>query len=78
MYMTHTNGGSLARPLFFDFPTDDGSFNDASISQTFMLGDSVKVSPILASLKDGEKYIAYFPPGKWVNIYDPSSIIDAT
>jgi lysosomal alpha-glucosidase len=78
LYMAHTNGGSLAHPLFFDFPTDDGSFTDSSISQTYMLGDSVKVSPVLGNLNDGDKYQAYFPPGRWVNIYDPSSIIDAT
>jgi len=50
MYMTHTNGGSLSHPLFFDFPADDGSFSDAAISQTFMLGDAVKVSPVLSNL----------------------------
>lgn len=76
--MTHTNGGALSHPLFFDFPTDDGSFNDAAISQTFMLGDAVKVSPVLANLNQGDQYQAYFPPGLWVSINDPSQIIDAT
>ena len=50
------------------------------MSQTFMLGDSLKVSPILqAGLKDGDKYMAYFPPGaRWVNVYNTDKIEDTT
>ena len=80
MYLAHANGGSLAKPLFFDFPTDDGSFTDAAMSTTFMLGDSLKVSPVMqAGLKDGDKYTAYFPPGaRWVNVYNTDKIEDTT
>jgi hypothetical protein len=43
-----------------------------------MLGSAVKVSPILSNLNDKDNYQSYFPSGRWVNIYDPSKIIDAT
>jgi alpha-glucosidase (family GH31 glycosyl hydrolase) len=52
-------------------------FSDNVISQTFMLGDSVKVSPVLSNLKNGDQYSSYFPDGRWVSIYDPSQIIDS-
>lgn len=77
MYLTHANGGALSRPLFFDYPSDDMCFSDNVISQTFMLGDSVKVSPVLSNLKNGDQYSSYFPDGRWVSIYDPSQIIDS-
>jgi len=45
-----------------------------------MLGEALKVSPVLtAGKKDGDQYQAYFPGGKrWVNVYDSSQIIDTT
>lgn len=75
MYLTHTQGGSLVKPLFFDFPHDDGSFLEWVQSTTFMLGDSLKVSPLVENKQDS--YSAYFPQGVWVNIFTPSSIINA-
>jgi alpha-glucosidase (family GH31 glycosyl hydrolase) len=45
-----------------------------------MLGDALKVSPVLTPGKqDGDQYQAYFPGGqRWVNIYDTSKVIDTT
>ena len=45
MYKSYREGGSVVYPLFFDYPNDDGCFND--VEHTYMLGDSIKVSPIL-------------------------------
>lgn len=45
MYKVYLYGGSLIRPLFFDYPTDDNCFNN--IEDTYMLGDAIKVSPVL-------------------------------
>ena len=80
LYLAHTVGGSLVRPLFFDFPTDENSFWDAVQSTTYMLGQALKVSPVLtAGKKDGDQYQAYFPGGqRWVHVYNPSQIIDTT
>lgn len=45
-----------------------------------MLGEALKVSPVLtAGKKDGDQYQAYFPGGKrWVHVYDSAQIIDTT
>ena len=43
MYLTHTIGGSLVKPLFFDFPLDHQTFSDDVISSTYMLGGALKV-----------------------------------
>lgn len=44
-----------------------------------MLGDSLKVSPLVESGKnDGDSYSAYFPAAKWVNMYNTSDIIDTS
>jgi hypothetical protein len=75
MYLTHANGGSLVKPLFFDFPHDDESFSHEVLSSTYMLGDSVKVSPLLQSKQDGDTYTSYFPQGIWVDLYNPGNII---
>jgi alpha-glucosidase (family GH31 glycosyl hydrolase) len=58
MYKVYRYGGSLVYPLFFDFPNDDASFDNAD--STFMIGDSIKVSPVLESGVTDE-YEAYFP-----------------
>jgi alpha-glucosidase (family GH31 glycosyl hydrolase) len=48
-------GGAVVRPLFFDYPNDDNTFNN--VESTYMLGDSIKVSPILVpGMKDGDLY----------------------
>lgn len=71
LYLAHTNGGSLVKPLFFDYPKDDMCFTDEVQSSTYMLGDSIKVTPLLESKKDGAAFEAYFPQGVWVNLYQP-------
>ena len=45
MAMNNFYGGPLVYPLFFDYPLDDNCFSD--IEHTYMLGDAIKVSPVL-------------------------------
>ena len=45
MYKVYLKGGALVYPLFFDYPEDDQCFE--RIEDTFMLGDALKVSPVL-------------------------------
>ena len=62
-------------PLLFDYPEDDNCFT--GVEETYMLGDSIKVSPVLQQgLKDGDQYNVYFPQGLWHDLNDPKQIID--
>lgn len=38
------NGGVYFKPMYFEFPGNDNSFDMASISNDFMLGSALKVS----------------------------------
>ncbi len=70
LYSAYRMGGAVVRPLFFDYPNDDNTFNN--VESTYMLGDSIKVSPILVpGMKDGDLYQAYFPQGVWYSLNEP-------
>lgn len=60
-YRSHLHGGTVARPLLFEFPTDDQTFN---IDEQFLLGSSFLVSP---AVRPGQTSVkAYFPPAsRW-------------
>jgi alpha-glucosidase (family GH31 glycosyl hydrolase) len=65
MYKVYLKGGALVYPLFFDYPEDDNTFED--IEHTYMLGDAIKVSPVLeADVTD--TFQAYFPKGIWADL----------
>lgn len=55
----HQNGGSFWRPLFFEFPRDDETMKD--IEHTFMIGSTLKITPVLKSVGKEEKISSYFP-----------------
>jgi alpha-glucosidase len=76
MYLAHTQGGALVQPLFYLYPRDDRCFEADVINSTYMLGPAVKVTPTLENKADGADFQAYFPQGKWVNLYQPQSVID--
>ena len=71
LYYAYRYGSAVVRPLFYDFPEDDNAFDQdgQKAFDTYMLGDSIKVSPVLdQGVKDGDKYNVYFPAGKWYDL----------
>jgi alpha-glucosidase (family GH31 glycosyl hydrolase) len=58
----HETGVGIARPLFWEFPTDPGS---ANVTDSWMVGDSLLAAPVL---NRGEKLRKlYLPPGTWID-----------
>jgi alpha-glucosidase (family GH31 glycosyl hydrolase) len=72
MYGAHKTGAPIFRPLFFAVPSDPETW---SISDQFLLGTDILVSPVVKS----ETYSveAYFPAGVWYNLFNPSQVIKA-
>lgn len=75
LYSSYRLGGAVVRPLFFDYPMDENTYEN--IEATYMLGDSIKVSPVLEKGKnDGDDYYVYFPQGVWYDLNEPLNKID--
>jgi len=54
LFEAHHNGGGFIEPLFFHFPNDENTYD--LNEETFMVGDAVKASPVLKSLKEAETF----------------------
>ena len=54
-------GFAMVRPLFFEFPNDEGSW---SIDDEYMFGSDLLVAPMFAS---GASRKVYLPPGDWID-----------
>lgn len=75
MFATNYTGGQVVYPLLYDFPEDDMCLDN--IESTFMLGDSVKVSPLLESKAENETtFQSYFPQGMWRDLNDWTKVVD--
>eukprot|EP00731_Ephydatia_muelleri_P000495 Em0001g495a len=59
-YFAHTIGSTVARPLFFEFPTDRNTWD---IDTQFMWGSSILISPVLT--ENATSVEVYFPHGQW-------------
>jgi len=68
MFAANYTGGQLVYPLLYDYPLDAQALNE-NIENTFMLGDAIKVSPVLTpKVNDTATFESYFPEGKWYNL----------
>jgi len=78
MFAANYTGGTVTYPLFFDSPDDDETFNN--VESTYMLGDSLKISPVLDSdsISNSTVFESYFPQGVWRDIFNYSNVIDAS
>eukprot|EP00128_Syssomonas_multiformis_P009239 Colp12_sorted_trinity150504_noHs@21457 len=60
----HTQGSTVVRPLFFEFPADPMTF---PIDRQFLVGSGLLISPVVT--QNTYKVNAYFPEGQWYDFY---------
>ena len=73
LFEASKTGKTCFDPLLFHYPDTYGSYMDTE--QTFLVGDAIKVSPVLQSKENmtDNKYDVFFPKGKWIDLDDPAS-----
>eukprot|EP00475_Leptophrys_vorax_P036702 TRINITY_DN6246_c0_g1_i1.p1 TRINITY_DN6246_c0_g1~~TRINITY_DN6246_c0_g1_i1.p1 ORF type:complete len:932 (-),score=235.95 TRINITY_DN6246_c0_g1_i1:106-2901(-) len=63
-FNAHMNGGTVMRPLFYEFPEDK---NTLGIDQQFMIGPALLFSPCM--VEGALSVNAYFPEGRWFDYW---------
>jgi alpha-glucosidase (family GH31 glycosyl hydrolase) len=77
MYEVSVNGGTCFDPLVYHYPQDETAQKD--YTSTFIVGNAIKVSPVLAKMEDNQNtFQAYFPAGNWVNLNNFGNIVKST
>ena len=56
----------MFRPTFFNHPEDDKLVEVEELNRSFMIGDAIKVFPVLGQNED--EILAYFPNDYWVDL----------
>ena len=60
----------------FHYPHDDTNFQVNSTEHTFIVGDAIKVTPVLEA---GATTVAsYFPNGQWVDLRNTTNVVNAS
>ena len=63
-YKAHTNGSTVIRPLFHEYPADRQTFD---LFLQFLVGAHLMVIPVT---DEGRNYVqAYIPSSEWFNYY---------
>ena len=57
----------------FHYPTIDNAFYD--IESTFIIGDALKVSPVLQAMNGETEYSVFFPKGSWVSMKNLNDVV---
>ena len=57
-FFAHTAGCPIARPLFFTFPADNATRN---VSDQWMIGDALMVSPVIQQVRDKQGHGGCLP-----------------
>lgn len=63
-YLAHSEGETVARPVFFEFPSDANLFGN---DRQFLIGSALLFSPVLE--QGAVSVDAYFPAGRWYDFY---------
>ena len=71
-------GGTLVRPLFFEFPDDSKVYSNYESS--FMVGKELKVTPVLTSERINRGYVnSYFPANsRFISLNDFKTIVESS
>ncbi|XP_020898902.1 lysosomal alpha-glucosidase [Exaiptasia diaphana] len=65
----HVNGGTVARPLFFEFTNDSKTL---PIDQQFMWGSSLLITPVMQ--QGATSVQGYFPDATWYDAYSGAEL----
>jgi alpha-glucosidase len=71
LYEASDEGQTCYDPLFFHYPLLEEAY--AEMENTFLVGEAIKVSPVLEP--NAEVIKSYFPNGEWVNLNNYSDIL---
>ncbi|KAF4522943.1 hypothetical protein B566_EDAN012638 [Ephemera danica] len=66
-WQAHVQGTTVARPLFFEFPTDQQTYD---IDEQFLWGPALLIIPVLDEGKTSVS--AYLPHGRWYDLHSLS------
>ncbi len=64
-HKSHTKGELIIKPIFFDYPEDENTYN---LDNQYLVGDSILVAPVVTPLLPWKKL--YLPEGKWIRLED--------
>ena len=62
-YVLSQQGGTLYKPLYFEFPDDPGAYSGNNV----MIGPSLKVQSSVDLVNNTTEF--YFPKGLWCSVY---------
>ncbi|KAF6262828.1 glycosyl hydrolases family 31-domain-containing protein [Scenedesmus sp. NREL 46B-D3] len=70
LFLAHSKGGTVLRPLFFAAPRDAGA---RSAEAQWMVGEALLVSPVITP--DTSSISPYFTAGAWYSAWDYSPLV---
>ncbi|KHJ78985.1 hypothetical protein OESDEN_21384 [Oesophagostomum dentatum] len=59
------NGGTVVRPLFYEYPKDENTYN---LGHQFLWGSSLLVAPVV--YQGATSVNAYLPEDDWYSLFD--------
>src|SRR5262249_18744530 len=69
-FEAHIMGGTVARPLFYEFYTDNRTYG---IDSQFMIGSGLLATPVLD--QGGTTVNAFFPIADWFGLYTGAQVV---
>jgi alpha-glucosidase len=75
LFKVNQHGGSCFDPMMYNYPNDDVHFQSNNTEHTFLVGDAIKVTPVLAS--NPTELWSYFPNGNWTSMRDYSIVVNS-